>query len=306
MCGHPQSNIDFYAGLLGLRLVKVTVNFDDPGTYHLYYGDGLGSPGTLITFFPWPRSIPGVHGNGEVAKVAFTVPANSLEFWETRLREAGVAAHRDTRFGNEEFLAFADHDGMLLELVASASPGTGTPWAEAGIEPEFAISGFHHAELWIADLAPTEQFLNQGFGAVRLTEETNRVRMKIGEGKPNQFIDLVHLPGKFGSQLGKGIVHHIAMRVERDEQQVEWQRHFDDMGLRATPVQERDYFRSIYLREPGRVLFEMATDGPGFAIDEPIEALATGLKLPDWIEPRRSIIEEQLLPIKVPAGVMIP
>lgn len=306
MCGQPQANIDFYAGLLGLRLVKVTVNFDDPGTYHLYYGDGRGTPGTLITFFPWPQSAKGLQGTGQVGKVAFTVPSGSLDFWEQRLTTAGIAPLRDTRFGTEEFLAFADHDGMLLELVASSVPSVGSVWEGGGIAQESAITGFHHAELWLKETGPTEEFLTKSFGATRQKEVGHRIRMQLQGGEPNQLLDLMHLPGRYSGRLGSGSIHHIAMRVSHEEEQPEWQELFAGQGLRPTPVQERDYFRSIYLREPGHVLFEMATDGPGFAIDEPVEELASGLRLPTWLEPRRALIEQNLSPITLPSGVQLP
>lgn len=305
MCGSAQTNVSFYRGLLGLRLVKVTVNYDDPGTYHLYYGDGLGRPGTILTFFPWAGVRRGITGVGQVGVTAFAVPLGSLDYWQARLEANGVAIMRDRRF-DEEFLAFADHDGMLLELVATTSEGPGEAWAGSDVPVEFAIRGFHHAELWVRDIQPSLDFLTGAFSMIEGETDINRTRVVLGEGGSSRIVDLVAMPERHAGLTGAGSVHHIAFRVATDADHPEWRAQVSAHGARPTPVTDRTYFQSIYFREPGGVLFEMATDAPGFTWNEPESELGTHLMLPEWLEPDRDTLRHRLPTIDLGEGVLLP
>lgn len=305
MCGDPQRNIDFYSGLLGLRLVKTTVNYDDPGTYHLYYGDGIGSPGTLITFFPWPGGYQGSVGTRQVGVTAFAVPPGSLDFWQKRLETAGVVTHRDRRF-EEEFLAFADPDDMLLELVEDPTADPAKAWSEGGVPADQAIRGFHRVELWLETLTATERLLEHTFGARVLGTAIDRTRVAFAEGHAGQVIDLLCLPGRAPGRTGIGAVHHVAFGVPTAADHEAWHNALSEHGLYSTPIRDRTYFESIYYREPGGVLFEMATNGPGMAIDEEAGHLGEKLSLPTWLEGRREQLRRSLSPLRHPAGVDLP
>jgi glyoxalase family protein len=303
LAGHPQPNVDFYVGLLGLRLVKLTVNFDDPGTYHLYYGDDVGHPGTIMTFFPWPDAPRGRRGVGQTTAVSFSVPTGALEYWFERLSRAGVAIDRPTtRFG-QQVLTFYDPDGLQLELIAGEDPRPcrqGSP-----IPAEHRIRGFHSVTLSEADRHSTGALLEE-MGFRPIGQEDNRFRYESGAGGPGSTVDILHLPGEPRGLVAVGTVHHVAWRTPDDEQQVAWREHIARLGLNVTPVIDRRYFHSIYFREPGGVLFEIATDPPGFTIDEPAELLGTDLKLPPWLEPARQQIEQTLPPIDVPGIGTLP
>jgi glyoxalase family protein len=303
MCGDPQTNVGFYSGVLGLRLVKVTVNYDDPGTYHLYYGDAQGSPGTAMTFFPWPSSYRGRVGNGQVGVTAFSVPEGSLEEWEARFREAGIETHSGERFG-ARFLSMADPDGLLLELV-EADDQRG-PWTGNGVGPSMAVRGFHSVALWVAEPEETARVLTEAMGMSPVAEDGPRWRFATGDPGPGRWVDLVAQAERPLGRTGVGAVHHVAWQAQDDEEQRQWLERLPDHGLRPTPVQERNYFRSIYFREPGGVLFEIATNGPGFATDEPVERLGEKLVLPPWLEPRRDEIRSRLPRFDTPAGVALP
>ncbi len=302
----PQRNIDFYARVLGQRLVKTTVNFDDPGTYHLYYGDEVGTPGTVMTFFPWLHAVRGEVGNGETAAVAYGVPAGSLEYWRGRLREHEIDFSRITRFG-QDGLSFDDPDGLRLELVAREGAEVPQFWSNGPIPKEHALRGFHSVTLWLGKKDATEDLLNQlGFSKVgeEADEEGTRTRYKGGadsdSGGVGLFVDIVERPGKFPGRSGAGTVHHIALRTKNDAEQRAYLDYLRERGQRVTPVQDRQYFRSIYFREPGGVLFEIATDAPGFPDDEPVERLGSQLKLPAGLEPHRAQIEAKLPEIRNP------
>ncbi|MDP1661711.1 MAG: VOC family protein, partial [Phycisphaerales bacterium] len=301
IAGDPQANLDFYRGVLGLRLVKQTVNFDDPGSYHFYFGDGQGSPGTIITFFPWPGAPRGVPGSGEVTATAFGVPVGSLDRWAARLRELGVTnTTSSTRFG-QGVLALEDPDGTALELVESQGAAVLPAWTGGGVDAAMAIRGFHSATISLRAVEHTADLLTRHFGMTRGATEGARTRFtatgSTAAGSPAEVgtvIDLLHTPELARGRPGAGIVHHIAVRAAGDDQQARWQRTLAEGGYAVTPVRERDYFRSVYFRERGGVLFEIATDGPGFAIDEAPEALGATLRLPQMYEPERAAIMDAL------------
>jgi glyoxalase family protein len=289
----PQKNVDFYTGLLGLRLVKKTVNFDDPGTYHLYYGDRIGHPGTILTFFPWPGMHRGRRGTGETAVVSFAVPKGSLGVWAERAAAYGVtAATTQERFGEERFLAFSDPDGMQIELVEVEG-------GDGGSQTE--ILGFHSATLFEEGYERTARLLTGSFGFELIAQHGNRFRYQAAGIGPGQLVDLMCMPDLRRGSMGAGTVHHIAWRTATDELQSKWRAELAAQGYNVTPVMDRQYFHSIYFREPGGVLFEIATDPPGFAIDETVEQLGTSLKLPQWLEPARPEIERALPAIRVSA-----
>jgi len=303
IAGDPQSNIDFYTGVLGLRLVKQTINFDDPQTYHFYYGDGVGRPGTILTFFPIPSAAPGRLGAGQAAVTALCVPTGSLAFWQERLAARGVAVTGpEERFG-EEVLSFTDPDGLLLELVTAATPDSRPGWARGGVPGESAIRGIHSVTLWEAAFEPTVSHLTADLGFREASRNGERVRYATGSGAPGAQVDVVSRPHLPRGVVAAGSVHHVAWRTPDAATQFNWQQQLFGLGRHVTPVQDRMYFRSIYFREPGGVLFEIATDSPGFAVDQPVERLGTALMLPPWLEPSRQQIEAALPPIRPVAPI---
>lgn len=296
----PQRNLDFYTRVLGLRLVKVTVNFDDPGTYHTYFGDVTGGPGTALTFFPWPGARRGRIGNGQVAVTAFAVPENSLGYWQQRLKEFGVPASQiEARF-DEAVLPLADPDGLRLELIAGPTAPAATPWLKGGVPAEHAISGFHGVTIWAANLQPTARLLTGTLGLNPTGELGPRTRFEMSGDRPGTVVDVLHRPGEAFGSGGAGTVHHVAWRTPSDDEQQFWRRTIAAAGYNVTPVQDRQYFHSIYFREPGGVLLEIATDLPGFTLDEPVERLGTAIKLPPWFEPQRAQIEQILPKLTLP------
>lgn len=306
ICGDPQRNIDFYVGLLGLRLVKRTVNFDDPDTYHFYYADGLGSPGTVMTFFPWVLP-PGVNargrqGTGQVTVTSFWIPENALDYWVVRLSANDVAFEGPSTHFGETVIAFRDPDGLPLELVARPGGQLRAPWHEGPVPPEHAIVGFAGATFTLADGEATIQLLTETLGFREVGQEGERRRFQVGEGADAAMIDLIVQPDGERGRIGIGTVHHIAWRARSREEQKGWQRVLFESGFDVTPVRDRNYFESIYFREPGGVLFEIATDPPGFTRDEAPEALGSSLKLPPWLEPYREQIESSLPEIRVPGS----
>ena len=304
IAGDPQANIDFYAGLLGLHLVKLTVNFDDPGTYHLYYGDGLGHPGTILTFFPWPSAPKGRHGTGQVTHTAFTVPAGALSYWTARLTEHKVVFRGPFQRFGEELLSFSDPDGMSIELVASAAVNADWAYAAGPVPAQYAIHGFHSATLTEEGYQKTAALLTGALGFELIQQEGNRFRYTVAEGGPGATVDVVCAPEERHGSVLVGTVHHIAWRTRDDAQQLEWLEELSRLGYNASPVMDRKYFHSIYFREPGGILFEIATDPPGFAVDEPIEALGLKLVLPPWLEPTRSRLESILPPLRLPSAAL--
>lgn len=293
--GHPQENVDFYAGVLGLRLVKQTVNFDDPGTYHLYFGDDGGNPGTIITFFPWVGARQGVIGDGQVGVTSYVVPRGALSFWENRLTKFTIPYTKTERFG-EEYLAFTDPHGLLLEIV-EREEGKNNSWQFGEITSEHAIKGFGGATLFSKQPEKTAEVLEKVMGFEKVGEEGEYARFR-SFGDIGNVIDLKVTTGRSGS-MGVGTVHHIAFRAVDDEDQLNWQKHVSSNGYHITPVQDRNYFNAIYFREHGEILFEIATDPPGFAIDESQQTLGEKLMLPSQYEQYREQLERRLIPIDV-------
>jgi glyoxalase family protein len=290
----PQRNLDFYTQVLGLRFVKRTINFDDPGTYHFYFGDDVGPPGTILAFFPWPNAAKGRIGAGEVMATAFSVPLGSFAFWEERLKSKSVSFSESERFGSR-VLRFRDPDGMVLELIEQQEKQATNPPRYSDIEARNAIQGFYGVTLLEHSLARTEALLNL-MGLEKVAEENDVVRLAPRGEAIGRFIDIKIDPNAPVGRMGAGTVHHIAFRNTNDEAQAEWRQTLSK-HVSVTPVQDRTYFHSIYFRELGGVLFEMATDNPGFLIDEPIESLGEALCIPEWYEPMRLQIEARLTPI---------
>lgn len=291
----PQQKLDFYTQVLGLRFVKRTVNFDDPGTYHFYFGDDAGSPGTILTFFPWPRASRGMTGLGEVTRTAFSVPLESVDYWLERLLDKGVMVERTGKRFEEEVLTLADPDGMKIEIVAHADAGAANAPRFSSVPPEHAVRGFFGVTLYEQSADETTSVLNL-LGFDKVAEEGNRLRFAAAGKALGNHIDLLIDPKGGYGRSGAGSVHHIAFRAKDDAAQREW-RELIAKHLDVTPILDRTYFHSIYFREPGGVLFELATDPPGFALDEPGESLGEELRIPQWLEGRREAIEKRLAPI---------
>jgi glyoxalase family protein len=290
-------NLEFYGGILGLRLVKKTVNFDDPYTYHLYYGDAAGTPGTILTFFPWEGMPAGRRGTGMITAVAFAIPAASMEFWTARLRSAGIGFTEDSRLG-DRVISFADPHGLALELVGADVNSDFQPWREGPIPADLQIRGFHSATATVTSRHRTSELLTEVLGLHRIEVEGKRFRFRMaGKGAAGVFYDVVEDPAVEKGVMGGGTVHHIAFRTPDAEEQNSWRRLLIDRGLGVTPVIDRKYFRSIYFREAGGVLFELATDPPGFTVDEEPALLGLKLMLPQRYEPMRKNIEQALKPL---------
>jgi glyoxalase family protein len=295
----PQRNLNFYAGLLGLRLVKLTVNYDDPTTYHLYYGDGQGHPGTIMTFFPWPGAMWGRIGTGQLTITSFAVPEHSLGYWKKRLAEHDHRVRESRSKFDEELLFFTDPDGLQLELVATPAANPDQLWDRGPVPLEFAIRGFHHVTLSENGYEQTAFLLTEILGLRRVQERGARFRYAAGSGKPGTMVDVVCAPEGGPGRVAVGTVHHVAWRTATDEQQKKWRETLSDLDYNVTPIIDRTYFHSIYFREPGGVLFEIATDLPGFAVDEPANEIGTSLVLPGWLEGERRELERILPPIRI-------
>ena len=291
--GPPQPNLDFYTGALRQRLVKRTVNFDDPGTYHLYYGDRTGSPGTILTFFPFADAGPGRAGPGMASAVSYAVP--DLDAWTAGLAEAGIDAGNPSERLGERVLTLADPDGLRVEVVEVA------PRRDGGRPDDAGDDGFHSVTLWLADPEPTARLMADVMGYREVGEEAGpegrRLRLAAPGTARGRVVDLLQSDGPAG-QLGAGTIHHVAFRAENAEVQRGWQTRLREAGLDVTSVIDRQYFDAIYFREPGGTLFEIATDPPGFAVDEPESELGRSLKLPERYEPMRASIERRLPPLR--------
>ncbi len=327
IAGDPQRNLDFWVETLGLRLVKRSINQDDPGTYHFFFADAEGTPGTSMTFFPWEEMSQGKVGSGQVSRTAFRVPEGSLDYWEDRFEEYGVDYdERIERFGSEArnaseeasgaqpraetVLPFRDPDGLPVELVAVEIPDDDptVPWTEF-VPEEYAIRGFHSVTLWLADPQPTEDLL-ETMGLERVATATGGTEQTQGEertrfeaaGVVGQYVDIV--PAVEAGRQGHGTVHHVAFQTPTDDDQEAMRTAVQSAGLRPTQQIDRHWFRSVYFREFGGVLFELATSGPGYTSDEPLEELGGRLVLPGTFADRREEIEAQLTDVTVPrAGV---
>jgi glyoxalase family protein len=297
----PQQNLDFYAGLLGLRFVKRTVNFDDPGSYHFYFGDARGTPGTILTFFPWPGARRGSRGTGQIEATAFTIAPSSINYWLERLRKQKVPAEKTSaRFG-EEAIRFVDPDGLLLELIASSPVASVELWPDSPVPPEHSLRGFHSVSAALEGYERTASLLTDSFGYRLIDQSGHRFRFAAqNDAAKGRIIDLLCLPDGHAGRVAAGSVHHIAFRARDQNEQLEWREHLVGLGYNVTPVIDRTYFHSIYFREPGGVLFEIATDPPGFTLDEKMDELGHSLRLPPWMESARSQIERILPPIKLP------
>jgi glyoxalase family protein len=326
---NPQRNIDFYSGLLGMRLVKLTVNFDDPTTYHLYYGDSLGHPGTILTFFPWSEAPTGHRGTGQVTAISFLIPSGSMSYWIDRLKRNGISFVGPSKRFSDEFVSFHDPDGLMLELISSPYSNDSRRqqqllqqtdnniWKESPVSKEHAIRGFHSATLSEEGYERTSSLLADTMGFKLVTKDNKEDRFRFGiveKNNSNQedsgtdysssssigsFVDIVCQPEISRGYIGIGTVHHIAWRAANDRHQIDLRKRIvQKTHLNPTPVIDRTYFHSVYFREPGGILFEIATDPPGFAIDEKPEDLGKQLKLPQWLEPMRGKLEQLLPPVK--------
>jgi len=300
----PQRNLDFYVGVLGLRFVKRTVNFDDPGTYHFYFGDQRGTPGTILTFFPWPGARRGTRGTGQVEATAFAIPSNSIAYWLERLKQQHVTAEKTpARFG-EEVIRLLDPDGLLIELIALPSHGGIESWQDSPVPAEHALHGFHGVSAALEGYERTARLLTETFGYRLVDESGNRFRFESADdAAPGRIVDLLCQPDTAMGRVAAGSVHHIAFRAKDEAEQLQWRERLVDLSYNVTPVIDRTYFHSIYFREPGGVLFEIATEPPGFTLDEKLDELGTHLRIPPWMEGTRSQIETVLPPIQVPTGV---
>ncbi len=286
-----QQNIDFYCGVLGLRLVKLTVNFDDPANYHLYYGDELGRPGTILTFFAWPGAYRGRVGPPQVTVTAFAVPATALDYWSARLQERGVDVRAPVERFGERVLSFADPDGLELELIGVAAP-QGQPWAAGPIPAAQALRGFHSATIAEEGYEKTARLLTDVLAFHKTGRELNRFRYRAAPARawlPWSICSVRRTHRTAASGRARSTTSHSVRPTTRSRRR--GARRSCRAGLNVTPVMDRSYFHSIYYREPGGVLFEIATDNPGFTVDEPADRLGTGLKLPPWLEPHRAEIE---------------
>lgn len=293
--GHPQENVDFYSGVLGLRMVKKTVNFDDPETYHLYFGNEGGKPGTIITFFPWAGARQGVIGDGQVGVTSYVVPKGSIDFWKNRLEKFNVPFTIMERFG-EQYLEFDDPHGLHLEIV-EREEGEINEWSFGEVTPDVAIKGFGGATLLSTQPEKTADLLEKVMGLEVVGKEGDFIRFRSSADIGN-VIDLKLTPIGRG-EMGVGTVHHIAWRAVDDADQLDWQQYVADNGYGVTPVRDRNYFNAIYFREHGEILFEIATDPPGFAHDESQETMGEKLMLPEQYEQYRGQLERRLIPIEV-------
>ena len=299
--GPPQANVDFYVGTMRQRLVKRTVNFDAPDTYHLYYGDRTGAPGTILTFFPFADAGPGRAGPGMTSAVAYRVPPGGLNAWMMRLAEDAIDFEGPSERFGERMIALTDPDGLRIELIEAAGSGG----ADGGADGTPTDDGFHSVTLWLSDPTPTARVLTDLFGYEEAGREaadgTERLRFLSPAGGRGSVVDLIRPDAPATGRQGAGTIHHVAFRAETKAVQREWRERVAAFGLDVTPVIDREYFDAIYFREPGGVLFEIATDPPGFAVDEAQAELGTHLKLPPRYERHRADIERVLPPIRVPA-----
>ena len=290
---NAKKNHQFYTDVLGLRMVKKTVNFDDPGTYHFYFGDEHGSPGSIITFFPWEGIGKGLNGAGMATHTGYSVPEGSFEFWKEQLAKEGITSSESEVFG-EKVLSFNDPDGMQLQLITPNSVDSRDPWTANDISAEYAIRGFHNVTLTLRSIDATSNVLTEILGYSFVKQEGDLFRFETDTVDTANIIDILVDPNAPAGRNAAGTNHHIAFRVKNDDILMEVRKRVVAAGLSITPKIDRDYFFSLYFREPGGVLFEVATDNPGFTVDEPLESLGSALKLPTQHENMRSKIEAVL------------
>lgn len=298
IAGDAQRNYDFYTKVLGLRMVKKTVNFDDPKTYHFYFGDGVGTPGSILTFFPWPRVRQGKNGAGMATEIGYSVPAGSLEFWKERFKKLNVSHGEIGRKFGEDYLPFQDPDGLRLELIVPKINDYRKPWKTAEVDSAVATKGFHNVTLTLNDHKPTAAVLTDIFGYEFQEKEGELYRYKTNAIETAAIVDIRERPEAGSGLNAGGTNHHVAFRVKDEETLMKFREKVLQKGLHITEKINRDYFFSLYFREPGGVLFEIATDNPGFATDETVEELGSNLQLPDKYEGARAQIEQVLPKLK--------
>ena len=294
IAGSAKKNYDFYTRVLGLRMVKKTVNFDDPGTYHLYYGDKQGTPGTILTFFPWEGISAGRRGARQVTEIGYSVPEGSLDFWLKRLDANNVIYNKPAEKFGEQYLTLLDPDGLKLELIVPKTADTRFPWETAEVTAENATRGFHNITITSNKIEATAKILTDLFGYRLLEQHVNRYRFITDAVDNAAIVDLVEVAGEVAGHVAGGSVHHVAFRVKNEAILMEYREKIAALGLHITDKIDRNYFYSLYFREPGGVLFELATDNPGFSVDEPVEELGQTLKLPYQHEHLREELERTL------------
>ena len=298
IAGDAKRNFDFYSKILGLRFIKKTVNFDDPGTYHFYFGDEVGSAGTILTFFPWGEGIQqGRKGSGMATEIGYSVPKGSLDFWQKRFEQYNVIYNKPAEKFGEKYLTFLDPDGLKLELIESKTGDDRKGWETDEVKADVATKGFHNITLTLNDIKPTAAILTEIFGYKLIDQDVNRYRYATDAVENAAIVDLVELADEKRGLNANGTVHHVAFRVKNDEILMHFREKIEAYGLSITPQIDRQYFHSLYFREPGGVLFEIATDNPGFTVDESLEELGQNLKLPAQYESQRASIENHLVKI---------
>jgi len=294
IAGNAKKNYDFYTRVLGLRLVKKTVNFDDPQTYHLYYGDKFGTPGTILTFFPWEGITAGRRGAHQATEIGYSVPEGSLDFWLKRLEDNNVLFNKPAEKFGEQYLTLLDPDGLKLELIVPKTADNRLPWETAEVKAENATRGFHNITITTNKMDATAKILTDIFGYKLLEQHVNRFRFVTDAVDNAAIVDLVEVAGEIAGHVAGGSVHHVAFRVKNEEILMQYREKIAALGLHITDKIDRNYFYSLYFREPGGVLFELATDNPGFSVDEPVDQLGSGLKLPAQYENIREDLEKSL------------
>ncbi|PBJ10137.1 ring-cleaving dioxygenase [Flavobacterium sp. ACN6] len=298
IAGDAKRNFNFYSNILGLRFIKKTVNFDDPGTYHFYFGDEVGSAGTILTFFPWGEGIQqGRKGSGMATEIGYSVPKGSLDFWQKRFEEHNVIYNKPAEKFGEKYLTFLDPDGLKLELIESKTDDDRKPWETDEVKADVATRGFHNITLTLNSIKATAAILTEIFGYKLIDQDVNRYRYATDAVENAAIVDLVELAEEKRGHVANGSVHHVAFRVQNDEILMHFREKIEAYGLSITPQIDRNYFHSLYFREPGGVLFEIATDNPGFMVDESVEELGQNLKLPIQYESDRAAIEAHLVKI---------
>ena len=294
IAGNAKKNYDFYTRILGLRLVKKTVNFDDPYTYHFYYGDKTGTPGTILTFFPWEGIIAGRRGARQVTEIGYSVPENSFDFWLKKFEGNNVLYNKPAEKFGEPYITFLDPDGLKFELTVSKTPDDRIPFETVEVTSLNATRGFHHITITSNKIEATAKILTDIFGYRLIEQNVNRFRFKTDVVDTAAIVDMVEIPAEITGHVAGGSVHHVAFRVENEEILMRYRERIVNMGLNITEKIDRNYFYSLYFREPGGVLFELATENPGFTVDEPVDELGSSLKLPAQYESIRADIESKL------------
>ncbi|MEO8532941.1 MAG: ring-cleaving dioxygenase [Flavobacterium sp.] len=298
IAGDAKRNFNFYSNILGLRFIKKTVNFDDPGTYHFYFGDEVGSAGTILTFFPWGEGIQqGRKGSGMATEIGYSVPKGSLDFWQQRFDKYNVIYNKPAEKFGEKYLTFLDPDGLKLELIESKTEDSRKAWETEEVKADVATKGFHNITLTLNNIKATAAILTDIFGYKLIDQDVNRYRYATDAVENAAIVDLVELAEEKRGHVANGSVHHVAFRVQNDEILMHFREKIEAYGLSITPQIDRQYFHSLYFREPGGVLFEIATENPGFTVDEKLEELGLNLKLPAQYESDRAAIEAHLVKI---------